>query len=136
MIGKLRKERKTIWHIFIVLMMMLLIVFLVAPVSGVPNCAPKYTSYVKVIDGVGTEENDVLVLTYRIPFVVPVVTLRVYVEKERDVTSWHYERTRTPRTWCTVNKRCEVSGDPEVQIRNTGVTNGPWRTVRYYTTFT
>jgi heme/copper-type cytochrome/quinol oxidase subunit 2 len=134
MIVKLRKERKTIWHIFIVLMMMLVIVFLVAPASAI-NCAPKYTANVKVIDSVGTDEKDVLVLTYRIP-VVPVVTLRVYVEKERTVTNWHYERTSTPRTWCTVNRRCEVSGDPVVIPGRTGVTYGPWRSTGYYTTET
>lgn len=134
MIVKLRKERKTIWHISIVLMMMLVIAFLVAPASAI-TCTPKYTAYVKVIDGVGTEEKDVLVLTYRI-HVVPVVTLRVYVEKERTVTSWHYERTATPRTWCTINRKCEVSGDPVVQKGRTGVTYGPWRPVGYYTTVT
>jgi hypothetical protein len=134
MIEKLRKERKTIWHISIVLMMMLVIVFLVAPASAI-TCSPKYTANVKVIDGEDTGTKERLVLTYRIP-VVPVVTLRVYVQYERTITSWHYERTRTPRSWCPNNRRCEVSGDPEIITGRAGMTYGRWRPVGYYTTET
>jgi heme/copper-type cytochrome/quinol oxidase subunit 2 len=134
MIEKLRKERKTIWHISIVLMMMLVVVFLVAPASAV-TCAPKYSASVKVIDDEDTGIKERLVLTYRIP-VVPVVMLRVYVQYERTITSWHYERTSTPRTWCPNNHRCEVSGDPVVITGRTGVTYGPWRPTGYYTTET
>lgn len=135
MIGKLRKERKTIWHISIVLMMMLVIVFLVASASGAPTCTPIYTPSVKVIDNQYTGTKVALVLTYRIP-VVPVVTLRVYVKSERTITTWHYQSTSTPRTYCTINKRCEVSGRPVVKILFRGTTYGPWRPVSYYTTFT
>jgi len=132
MIEKLRKERKTIWHISIVLMMMLVIAFLVAPASAVDrHCSPVLTKNVKVIDDVGTEDKDFLVLTYRIP-VNPVVWLSVYVVKERTVTDWHYQRTSTPRTYCPVNRRCEVSGDPVVIIGRTGETWGRWTPIDYY----
>jgi hypothetical protein len=134
MIEKLRKERKTIWHISIVLMMMLVIAFLVAPASAI-TCTPKYTANVKVIDGDDTGTKEALVLIYRIP-VVPAVMLRVYVQYERTITSWHYERTRTTRTWCPNNHRCEESGDPEIIIGRTGVTYGRWVPTGYYTTET
>jgi len=133
MIGKLRKERKTIWHISIVLMMMLLVVFLVAPASAHERtCSPVLSKNVKVIDDVDTEEADFLVLHYRIPFMVPPVWENVYVVKERTVTDWHYQRTSTPRTYCTVNRRCEVSGGPVVIIGRTGVTYGGWIPIDYY----
>lgn len=129
MIEELRKERKTIWHIFIVLMMMLLVAFLAAPASAV-TCSPKYTAYHKVIDSVDQEYKDELAFTYRIPALG--VTIRIYVEYARTVTDYHYERTKTPRTWCTVNRRCEVSGDPETQIGRSGHSYSRWTPIDYW----
>ncbi len=126
---KLRKKRKTIWNIFIVLIMMLLVVFLAAP-AGAVTCSPKYTPYHKVIDDAVTETKDRLVFTYRIPQLD--ATIRIYVEYARTVTNWHYERTRTPMTWCTVNRRCEVSGDPETQRGRSGVSYGRWMPTHYW----
>jgi len=122
MIEKLRKERKTIWHISIVLMMMLVIVFLAAPASAV-TCSTKYTPYHKVIDSVDTQTKVNLVFTYRVP-AIP-ATIRIYVEYTRYITKWHNERTKTPRTYCTVNHRCEA-GKPKTQRGTSGTSYSRW----------
>lgn len=129
MIEKLRKERKTIWHISIVLMMMLTIVFLVAPANAV-TCGPKYSPYHKVIDSVVPDTWDRVVFTYRIPQLS--ATIRIHVEYTRDITTWHNERTKTPRSWCTVNRRCEISGDPEIQRGTSGRSYSRWRATSYW----
>jgi ABC-type cobalt transport system substrate-binding protein len=127
---KLRKERKTIWHIFIVLMMMLLIVFLAAPASAV-TCYPKYSPWVKVIDSntIGAKEN--LVFTYHIHLVASQVTIKVFVGYERTVQNWHRERTKTTKTYCTITHKCELNPPGKIETGTTGVTYGPWRPTSY-----
>jgi len=134
MIIKLRKERKTIWHIFIVLMMMLLIVFLAAPASAAV-VKYTYTPYVKVTDPpIQTQYRERLILTYRIP-VVPVVMLRVYIKERRTITKWHNQRTRTTWNWCPKNRIWE-KGPTIIQRGSSGTTTSSWKAYDYRITQT
>jgi hypothetical protein len=132
MIVQLRQKGKTIRQISILLIVVLLIVFLAAPVSAV-TCEPKYSTYKKVITSVGTETKETLVLSYRLP---GHITLRLYIIYQRTVTKWQMERTKTTYAYCTKTRKCEISGTPVIQVGTKGTTYGTWVAKGYRTTYT
>lgn len=129
MIENLRKKRKTIWQIFIVLMMVLMVVFLAAPASA-KTCKPTYTKYHKVIElPVDYDTYDKQVFSYNIPTIPKTVV--VWVTYTRSITSWHQERLKFLKEYCTVNKECEKIGE-ETQVRPTRTSFGRWKPTDVY----
>ena len=103
--------------------MMLVIAFLVAPASS-KTCNPTYTAYHKVIElPIDYDTYDKSVFSYTVPSIPK--TIEVWVTYTRSVTSWHQERLKFLKKYCTVNKKCEKIGE-ETQKRPSRISIGRW----------
>lgn len=122
MIENSGKKRKTIWQIFIVLMMFLMVVFLVAPASAHSVCKPTYSKYYKAIEPpILWDTWDKPVYQYTVPSTHK--TIEVFVTYTRSITNWHQERIKFIKERCAVNDKCEVNGQ-EIQKRTGKTTLG------------